>query len=156
MSVWYLKRLAVISFSVFITFIEFLYRHMLVLCSGKKERYSVALFEQFLVLKLYLRFCPLRLDPNCEFCQLEPYSQRFRSKFSIVYTNKAQNEDIFECVLCAKGANLVWFFIIFPLILLVKWATLRSGPIKILQKTKKIFWKQQKSKSDMRFRFFLY
>ena len=56
-----------------------------------------------------------------------------------------------KCIFVCKGGNLVWFFIISSLIFLVKWTTLRSGPIKILQKTKKIFWKQQKNKSDMRF-----
>ena len=44
-----------------------------------------------------------------------------------------------KCIFVCKGGNLVWFFIISLLIFLVKWATLRSGPIKILQKTKKIF-----------------
>ena len=44
-----------------------------------------------------------------------------------------------KCIFVCKGGNLVWFFIISLLIFLVKWAILRSGPIKILQKTKKIF-----------------
>ena len=119
------------------------------------ERYSVALFEQFLVLTLYLRFCLLKLDPNCGgFVHWNPTHRGSVQNFQLFTRIRLKWRHFRSVFLCAKGGNLVWFFIISLLIFLVKWATLRSGPIKILQKTKKIFWKQQKSKSDMRFRFF--
>ena len=103
MKVWYLKRLAVISFSVFITFIEFLYRHMLVLCSEKwRDTLSPSLnnFWYYSYIFVSVRFS---LTLTVKVLSIGTLLTKVPFKIFNCYTNKAKMKTFSKCILVRKG-----------------------------------------------------